>query len=75
MTTDIDQRLRAYATAEGLSVSAARQRLIQIALDHLDARRRAGEARHRGTTADQRRASAQRAVAARWAKTKTPPPD
>lgn len=65
---DPDARLRAYASAHHLSLTAARAHLITIALDHLDERSAGGKARWKGSTKATRSAAAKRAVAARWAK-------
>lgn len=63
----MDPRLHAYAAEQGLSLSEARARLLTIALDHLDARRRGGHGRHQRMTTAERSASAARAARIRWA--------
>lgn len=61
-------RTRAYARAHGLIPSQAAVRLIELALDQLDARRRGGKGRWAGTTLDQRRDMLEGARKARWDK-------
>ena len=64
-------RVRRYARAVGLEISAAGAQLLTIALDHQEARARGGRAVSQAMTAEQRRARAQRAARARWARQST----
>ena len=61
-------RVRRYARAVGLEISAAGAQLLTIALDHREARARGGRAGSQAMTAEQRRARAQHAARARWAR-------
>lgn len=66
--SDTDARLQAYADEQQLTLEEARARLITIALDHLDARRRGGERRRKGMSKTERSDAARKAVQARWRK-------
>lgn len=60
------ERIRAYARAHGITVAAARERLIVAALDGLEARSAGGSKSRETMTAEQRSARARLAAAARW---------
>lgn len=63
-----DPRLPVYAAAQGLSLAAARRRLITLALDRLEASARGGRVGSARLTPEQRRARAAHAAAVREAR-------
>lgn len=65
-------RIRAYASSQGLGTAAGAIRLLTIALDHLEARQRGGQASSARLTPEQRSARAKHAAAVRDARRQVP---
>lgn len=66
LDAETSARVKSYARTHDLSVSAAAAQLLTIALDHLEARKVAGEARWTGLRKAERSEVARRAAQARW---------
>jgi len=69
--SELMERLKRSASMAKEPVDQHAIGLIETALDVREARRQGGEARARNMTAEQRRASAQKAGAVRWEKERT----
>lgn len=71
VSPELATRVRQYARAHpDRSTSDSIAALLQIALDHLDARAAGGRASHASRTPEERTEAARHAVTARWARTR-----
>lgn len=60
--------LRDYATRHGLTLTAARAQLAELALAQLEARARGGAQAQAARSPEERQAAARKAITARWAR-------
>jgi hypothetical protein len=68
LPNDLVRRVREYARHAQITTSEAIGKLLQIALDNLDARAAGGKARMQGLSPEERSDQARSAAQARWDK-------